>query len=67
MSSALRGLVAAALLLGCAEPGPPGSSGVGQFVLAGVVGGVGEQPTVHWQYGFRFAVDPGGRGAARRG
>ncbi|HXZ83966.1 MAG TPA: hypothetical protein VEI82_00620 [Myxococcota bacterium] len=58
-SRPLRSLLAAALFFACAHTGPPGSSGVGQFVFAGVVGGSGEQPTVHWQYGFRFASDPG--------
>jgi hypothetical protein len=48
-----------AVLLACASAGPPGSSGVGQIVAAGVVPGTGEVPTVHWQYRFRFDVDPG--------
>jgi hypothetical protein len=57
MTKLLR-CAAACLALACAHAGPPGSSGVGQFVFAGAVPGTGEQPTVHWQYGFRFDVDP---------
>jgi len=59
-----RSLVVVALVasvFACAHTaGPPGSSGVGQFVFAGAVPGhAGSEPTVHWQYGFRFDVDPG--------
>ncbi|HXX49408.1 MAG TPA: hypothetical protein VEN47_14350 [Myxococcota bacterium] len=60
MHRTLSSLAAAVLLaLACAHTAaPPGSSGVGQFVFAGVVGGSGEALTIHWQYGFRFAIDP---------
>jgi hypothetical protein len=60
MPRTLACAAAAVLSFACAHTAaPPGSSGVGQFVFAGVVGGTGAVPTVHWQYGFRFAIDPG--------